>query len=511
MHPDAAQPSLRAEFILSRWLFLRLLGLVYLIAFVSLWSQIHGLIGSQGILPAQEFLDAANLRWGAKAWLHVPTLCWVSASDTMLTCLCAVGTVASAMLIVGIAPLPCLALLWVLYLSLSVVGQVFLGFQWDTLLLEAGFLAVFMAPRTLRPGLAASNPPHPAAIWLLWWLLFKLMFLSGVTKLLSGDSSWRDLTAMEFHYETQPIPNWISWYVHQLQPWWQKISVLLMFAGELLVPFLIFAPRVVRHVAAVLLVGLQAIIEFTGNFGFFNLLTIAICVSLLDDRALSRLVPAGWRERLMQSSNDSPRRSMWFAVMLAPVFLVSFLTFVREMVWTQNQAQLPRAVTAVLDASDRWLLSWGEPYVLRWIQPFRTINGYGLFRVMTTERPEIVIEVSNDGTQWVEYEFKWKPGDLQRAPPFVAPHQPRLDWQMWFAALHPAGSEYWLRALMQRLLEGSPPVADLLGESPLGNSPPRYIRLVYYRYEFTKGPAGSAWWQRTKLGHLTPPMSLPRR
>jgi hypothetical protein len=503
--------------VLSRWLFLRLLGAVYLIAFVSLWPQIDGLIGSHGILPAAEYLDAAHAQLGSRAYWQLPGLCWFDSSDTMLHGLCAAGTVFSVLLILGVAPIPVLILLWMMYLSLSVVGQTFLGFQWDTLLLETGFFAIFLAPRTLLPGLSRENEPPAIARWMLWWLLLKLMFLSGVTKLLSGDPAWRQLTALDFHFETQPIPNWLSWYAHQLPSWVQMISVALTFIVEMIVPLFIFAPRYFRYAAFTSLVLFQVLIQLTGNFGFFNLLAITLCVLLLDDRLLRRLAPRRWTMALDRPhfqrpslAGDWPRR----IVVIVPavvLLLASGLTFLREMVRTQNPATLPAAVVWALNASNRYALSWAEPYILDWIGPFRTINGYGLFRVMTTERPEIVIEGSRDGVNWIEYQFAWKPGGVTRPPRFVAPHQPRLDWQMWFAALNPRGSQYWLVSLLRRLLEGSPEVVGLLAENPFPDQPPRYVRLVYYRYHFTDRPTRritGQWWQRSNLGPLTPPVSL---
>jgi hypothetical protein len=288
----------------------------------------------------------------------------------------------------------------------------------------------------------------------------------------------------------------------------------MTYATEWIVPIFIFATRFLRHVACALLIGLQIVIEATGNFGFFNLLSIVLCVPLLDDRLLSSMSPARWVN--VQSFRQSERKqvSNWYLVPLVLICVVSCLTFVREMAWTVNREALPRSVVWMLDTTDRVLLSWGQRYILRWTNPFHTINGYGLFRVMTTERPEIVIEVSNDGSQWYEQEFRWKPGDLKRRPPIVAPHQPRLDWQMWFGALNPRGSADWLHALMQRILDGSPQVGRLLKPSPLPSNtgPPRYVRLMYYRYEFTDwNERGGNWWKRTKVGQLTEPQSLPGR
>ena len=341
------------------------------------------------------------------------------------------------------------------------------------------------------------------------------MFLSGVTKLLSGDPTWRDLTAMNVHYQTQPIPNWVSWYVHQLPAWFQQTTVVMTLAIELVVPFLIFAPRHFRHAACAIIVLIQIIIQLTGNFGFFNLLTAALCILLLDDHLLQRLAPRRWTE-LSQGQATSKTAKDWKRIAvrgpLIILFFISVLTFFREMVRTRNPDKLPSTVVTVLDACDRYVLGWTEPMVLDWIAPFRTINGYGLFRVMTTERPEIIIEGSHDAQTWTEYEFKWKPGDIHRRPRFVAPHQPRLDWQMWFAALNPPSSQYWLSSLLQGLLEGRPEIIALFGQNPFRGKPPRYVRLVYYRYEFTDMETegdGDKWWRRTRLGALTREVSLP--
>ena len=240
---------------------------------------------------------------------------------------------------------------------------------------------------------------------------------------------------------------------------------------------------------------------------------MALCVLLLDDRLLRRLVPRRLADRLgepAQWRRPPPWRRRVVGSLTAALLVVSVLVFVREMVRTQKRDELPGSVVAVLDAADWLLLSWGDPAVLRFTAPFRTINGYGLFRVMTTERPEIIVEGSNDGAGWVAYEFKWKPGDRARRPRFVAPHQPRLDWQMWFAALHPQGNAYWLERLINRLLEGSEPVLDLMGENPFPDAPPRYVRLSYYRYTFTDPAdkrATGDWWRRRYLGRLTQPIS----
>ena len=286
----------RISFCFSRWLFLRALGCIYLIAFLSLWVQVHGLIGSNGILPADQFLTAVRQQVGTSGYYLVPTLFWLNPSNLCLHLLCAGGVVLSLVLIAGFFPTWTLIGLWGFYLSLVSVGQVFLSFQWDVLLLEAGFLAIFFAPLQIRDTLSRASQPSKAFLWLLRWLLFRLMFASGFVKLVS-DEVWRNLTALNFHYETQPLPTSIAWYVHQLPEWFQQISVIGMFAVELIIPFLIFAPRRLRTAGCIGFVGLQVLIILTGNYCFFNLLTIALCLPLIDDVTWKRLLP----KRLMPS------------------------------------------------------------------------------------------------------------------------------------------------------------------------------------------------------------------
>ena len=274
----------------TSWLFLRFLAIINLIAFISIWTQIDGLIGSEGILPAQDYFTLLQERLGPERYLLAPSLFWFNASDTALHFICGTGIFLSLLLIVNIAPVIILFLLWLFYLSLTVAGQDFLSFQWDILLLEINFVAIFIAPRRLFSKYGKFESPSFLGIWLLRFLLFKLMFLSGAVKLLSGDSTWRDLTALFYHYETQPLPTVIGWYVHQLPQFLQKASVVLMFAIELLVPFLIFTPRKLRIYGFFILTSFQIMIFVTGNYCFFNLLTIALCIMLLDDEMFRQLL-----------------------------------------------------------------------------------------------------------------------------------------------------------------------------------------------------------------------------
>ena len=472
-------------------LFQRLLALTYLLAFASLAVQMKGLVGSGGILPVGVVLDWVRSHYGAERYWLLPTLCWLSSSDAFLLGLCWGGALLSVLLLFEIAPILVLLLLWAFYLSLVTAGQVFLGYQWDALLLEVGLLATLLAPAELWPRPSSRSAVPGYALGLMRWLLFRLMFSSGFVKLRSGDEAWRGLTALRFHYETQPLPTWVAWYAHQLPGWFQTLSALVMFAVELLVPLMIFAPRRLRLAACGAMAALQVLIAVTGNYGFFNLLTLALCVLLLDDQAL----PRRWRGSVAVVGMDRARRA-WprrlGAFMAAILFVLSGIVFSGTL---GLAIPWPVPVLKLLDLAD----------------PFRSINGYGLFAVMTTSRPEIVVEGSTDGVTWRPYDFKWKPVDPHHPPAFVAPHQPRLDWQMWFAALGTCDRNPWFRQFLGRLLQGSPPVLDLLADNPFPEKPPRAVRAVLYDYRFSDRATrrqDGAWWQRRPLGLYCPILSL---
>jgi len=477
----------------TSWLFLRLLGLVFLIAFVSLWSQAMGLIGRDGILPASDLLSAIRSRYGPERMWLLPTFAWLGASDTALHAMFAAGTGCSLLLAAGVAPAASALGCWALYLSLSGITREFCWFQWDSLLLEAGLLAVFLAPWRWwsRPG---SDPPSRLALWALRALLFKLFVSSAVVKLTSGDPNWRNLTALEYHYQTQCLPPWTAWYFHHLAPGFQKLSAVNMFVIEGLAPFLIVAPRRIRFVAALAMIGLQGLIAATGNYGFFNLLAIALCVLLLDDAAW----PWGWRKarpaaRPAAVTASAPGR--WPPWLLRPALTLLLLASGFEMIQTLGVSPGWLAPLRAIDGA---------------LAPLRSVSSYGLFRVMTTKRAEIVLEASEDGVAWRELSFRWKPGDVMKRPAFVAPHQPRLDWQMWFAALGDYRSQPWFFAFCQRLLSGSPGVAALMAPGTLA-TPPRYLRALLYDYRFSDAAtrrATGAWWVRRFEGLYCPVMTM---
>jgi hypothetical protein len=484
----------KPSYILVRNLFLKGLAVIYALAFASLAVQAKGLFGSQGIIPAPDLFAAVRERLGAESYRLLPTLFWLNTSDAALTFLPWAGVGLSCIAFLGFAPALSFFVLWIFYLSLSVVGLDFLSFQWDVLLLEMGFLALFFAPPSVTPTGLRRAPVPSAVLWLLRWLLFRLMFGSGMVKLLSGDSTWKHLTALNYHYETQPLPPWTAWYAHQWPAWFQKLSTVFMFGIELAVPFLIFAPRRLRFLAAGLLIVLQLIIVATGNYCFFNLLAILLCLLLFDDQALACLAKkwaAGPRESLHGVFSSIWRRAV---ILPAAVFILVMST-----------VQFTRQLR--IDVSwPRWLEG-----VQKEISPFRSINTYGLFAVMTTSRPEIVVEGSQDGENWLAYEFKYKPGNLKTRPKFVAPHQPRLDWQMWFAALGNYRNQPWFLRFLKRLLEGSPEVLRLLEKNPFPARPPRYIRALLYEYHFA-GPDAKkkegVWWRRELIGLYCPVISL---
>jgi predicted DCC family thiol-disulfide oxidoreductase YuxK len=463
-----------------QWLFRKCLALIWLIAFASFGAQAAGLIGSGGIQPASLYLARVAEYAGSSTWRVAPTIFWAFSGEAFVRAACVAGAVCAALAFLGVFWRAALLLAFVLYLSLVNVSQEFLSYQWDILLLETGFLSIFLGYSR-------------AVVWLFRWLLFRLMFLSGAVKLLSGDAAWRSLTALLYHYQTQPIPTPLAWYAQQLPVWFQKGSCFLVLFIELAIPFLILGPRRCRRFAAPWLLGLQAMILVTGNYAFFNWLAIALCLFLFDDAWLARFLPARWLERAERANAPfaPPRvRAALSSALLAVIGILS-----GSLVAQTVRGDVPAAARALVAVA----------------APFGVSSSYGLFAVMTTTRPEIVIEGSNDGVTWLEYEFKYKPGRLDRPPPWVAPHQPRLDWQMWFAALGSYQENVWLVNTLARLLQNAPEVLALIGRNPFPEKPPRLIRAQLYDYRFTNWAARSRtgnWWARTPLGPYVRPVSL---
>jgi hypothetical protein len=482
----------RGTFVLSSWLFLRALGIIYGIAFISLAVQVQGLIGRHGILPAAELLEQEKKLWGKRRFLLLPSVCWWNCRDGFLKFLCWVGALLSLLLVLGIAPVVVLALLWLFYLSLFTVGRIFLSYQWDILLLETGFLAIFLAPLEMLPSWPPVASPSPVILWLYCWLLFRLMLASGVVKWRSGDPNWRRLRALKYHYETQPLPTALSWYAHQMPIWFHKLSALVLFAIEIVFPFLLFGPPLWRCLAVTAFVLLMLLIMLTGNYCFFNLNTIALCLLALDDSIYVRFLPMEFSTIIVA---QVPQWPWWIIGPIALLILVLSLERLLHLFRVQG----------------RWITLLEQ--FSSWFEPFRLTNSYGLFSVMTTVRLEIIIEGSQDGQTWLPYEFKWKPGDVRRPPRWVQPHQPRLDWQMWFAALGDYHANPWFVALLLRMLQGKPEVLALIKTNPFPAHPPRLIRAVLYEYHFTDWTARGTnlWWRRERRWLYSPVLSLRGR
>jgi hypothetical protein len=447
--PKFAAAATRIASVVTVRTFLRLLGCVYFIAFVSFGVQAMGLIGSHGILPVGQFLAA--VRESGSRW-EVPSVFWIASGDAALRAVWMAGAACALAAVFGSVQRTALALCLVLWLSICAVGQDFLSFQWDVLLLEAGFLAIFATQSRV-------------SVWLFRWLLFRLMIFSGLVKLLSGDPAWRDLTALHYHYETQPLPTPLAWYMYQLPMGCHKATTVFVFLVELVVPFLFFFPRRVRHVGAWITIGLQVLILLTGNYTFFNFLTILLCMWLFIE-------PAG-KSMLIQKA------------------LAVFIGITTGLLFLELAPIVPPGGGAILHV----------------ISPLRIVNSYGLFAVMTTTRPEIIVEGSADGDTWKAYEFRYKAGDVMRAPPIVAPHQPRLDWQMWFAALGSYQQNRWFVNFMVRLLKNEPAVTGLLRDNPFAAGPPKFVRARVYQYHFTHW-GDRAWWTREEVGTYFPVVSL---
>jgi predicted DCC family thiol-disulfide oxidoreductase YuxK len=454
------------------WLFLRLLAAIYFVAFASLAMQVTGLIGDRGILPASGYFAAASKVLGSSAYWTLPSIFWVAHGERFLEAACWAGAAISVLLfsalLAGYLERIALVCLYVLYLSLCTAGQDFLSFQWDALLLETGFLAIFLGNSKI-------------VVLLFRWLLFRLMFLSGAVKLTSHDPVWRDWTALAFHYMTQPLPTPPAWYMVQLPLKFQRFSTASALFIELVIPFLSFAPRRWRLCGAGLALFLQTLIFLTGNYTFFNLLTMSLCLFLFDDYVLDRF-------RLRARS---ARTNTIAALAASAVILFLSVSELQAMFFDRS----PEPENALLQIA----------------QPFQIVNTYGLFASMTTSRPEIIVQGSNDGETWVDYEFRYKPGNLRQPAHWVAPYQPRLDWQMWFAALSDYRSSPWFTNFMVRLLQGSPAVVGLLAANPFPGAPPKYVRAELFDYSFTDFAARRAtgqWWKRTPRGLYFPRISL---
>jgi hypothetical protein len=464
-------------YLIARWIWLRALGAIFLSAFYSLYFQIHGLMGPNGLLPASEFLTMVHSYLGAKSYRVVPTLLWLNASDRALDVLVWSGLIASVALILNIWPRVAIGIAGVAFLSFVAAAQDFSGYQSDSMLLEAALLSVFLAPRGIRPGFGTGQPPSRVSVFMLQWEWFRIYLESGMVKIMSGEPQWRNLTAMDKYYENGPLPTWIGWYVQQWPHGFHAFTAGATLVAELLIAWLVLFPQPAKRICFLLTTPLQIGIILTANYAFLNYLVLFLGVLMLDDkvfRGAPALLPA--------------MRSSYVQVVVLPILFVT----------TIAAFMFPAFPTVQL------------------LAPFRVTNNYGLFAVMTRARYEIEFQGTRDGTTWIAYPFRYKPQDPMKAPGIYAPYQPRFEWNLWFASLDVVENNRFVLNTQARLLTNEPSVLRLFASNPFGAEPPVAVRAVQWRYWFTTSAerrATGAWWKREYVGLYSNELSrapLPR-
>jgi lipase maturation factor 1 len=505
-------PQVRSHHLIARWLFLRALGLIYFSAFFSLLFQVRGLIGPRGILPAGEYLHTlAGL--GTPRFWYAPSLLWIGSGDSMVMALCWIGLIGSLILVLNLWPRAMLLVCFACFLSFVAAAQEFSGYQSDGMLLEAGFLSVFLAPSDLRPGWGGKDPPIRAAIFLLLWEWFRIYFESGIVKLASGDPTWRNLTAMYEYYQNGPLPTWIGWYLQHLPHWFHLATAAMTLVMELVLVWMVFLSRRWRIVCFFIVTAWQIGVIASANYAFLNYLVLVLAFLLLDDEFLQRFVPQRWRmdshrdglysgktnaEELPTSGEKPQVVTTWWrftslrfnltAILLTWVFYATLVPMIR-MLW--RDAPLLVLPVVALD-------------------PFRIANEYGLFAVMTPHRYEIEFQGSYDGEHWVAYPFRYKPQQLNERPRIYAPYQPRFDWNLWFASLG-SWQEYPIVPRTEELLlQNDKSVLELFAGNPFPTAPPRFVRAVLWQYWFStleQKHAEGLWWRRQLVGAYGPELT----
>jgi lipase maturation factor len=498
--------------LLPRWLFLRALGIIYFSAFFSLVFQVRGLIGPSGILPAAEYLRAVTNSIGFARYWYAPTLLWFSSSNPMLMALCWAGLIASILVTCNIFPRGMLFVCFVCFLSFVSAASDFSGYQSDGMLLEAGFICLFLAPPGFRPGLGTKGPQLRAAVFLLLWEWFRIYFESGVAKMVSGEPQWRHFTAMDEYYQNGPLPTWVGWYAQHLPHWFHAATAFSTLALELVLVFMVFLPRPVRIICFFIVTPWQLGVIFTANYTFLNYLVLALGIFLLDDRFLSRFVPRTCRAEPPDASSDWVPNSPPDSPQTGPSW---------QRTWAQQLANAKLALTALMFL---WifystlvlmlLMIWPRARFpsgpVAALQPFRIADRYGLFAIMTRGRYEIEFQGSTDGDNWMAYKFRFKPQNPYEAPRIYAPYQPRFDWNLWFASLGHWRSNPMVPRTEERLLDNNPEVLALFASNPFPQQPPKQVRAVLWQYWFTsmseKRDSG-LWWRRQLLGDYAPTLA----
>ncbi|MFI5094548.1 MAG: lipase maturation factor family protein [Candidatus Acidiferrum sp.] len=517
----------------ARWIFLRALGLIYFSAFFSLVFQIRGLIGPKGVLPAAEFLKNIADQVGFARYWYAPSLLWFSSGSHMLMALCWVGLAAAVLLVFNIWPRGMLAVCFVCFLSFVSAAGDFSGYQSDGMLLEAGFLSLFLAPGGLRPRLGVLRPPVRAALYLLLWEWFRIYFESGVAKIAGGDPEWRNFTALDDYYQNGPLPTWIGWYVQHLPHWFHATTAFFTLALELVLIWAAFLPRRIRIALSFVVTPWQIGIILTANYTFLNYLVLLLGFLLLDDRFIQRFFPSKWKrpilDRVATPAVESSAPVFDQLSILAPLPSPSEVFAPTETGTPQDRWQkfrsslsLPRvAIVAILltwifyatTVQMIWMI-WPVPFPttpVSLLDPFRIANRYGLFAMMTRGRYEIEFQGSNDGKTWVAYPFRHKPQELNKAPRIYAPYQPRFDWNLWFASLGEWRDNPLVLRTERRLLSNDSDVLALFAANPFPQAPPRQVRAVLWQYWFTsmaEKREHGLWWRRQFLGFYAPAIEL---
>jgi lipase maturation factor len=501
--PEAAS-DVRPGHLWPRWIFLRTLGVIYFSAFYSLLFQIRGLIGPNGILPAQDYLQAVAAALPYSRFWYAPSLFCFGASNRALMFVCWAGIVASLLVVLNIWPRASLLISFACFLSFVAVARDFAYYQSDGMLLEAGFLALFFAPPGLRPALGRAHAPSRANLFLLRWEWFRIYFESGVVKLQSHDRSWRDFTAMDDYYQNGPLPTWIGWHVQHFPHWFHAATVFATFAVELVLVWMLFLPRRFRVICFCILTPFQIGIILTANYAFLNYLVLFLGFLLLDDRFVEWIVPQRIRSLIEPQAAKAPageavpesKRAPW-RKLLAPLCMgVAGGCF--AWIFYVTAAQVALDLRPTLSLPDK---------PMKLVEPFRIANGYGLFAVMTHARYEIEFQGLKDDGTWATYPFRYKPQDVRAAPGIYAPYQPRFEWNLWFASLGPWPQYRFVIWTEERLLSNEPDVLALFAANPFAGAPPRRVRTVFYQYWFTDAKTKreqGTWWRRELLGEYAP-------
>jgi hypothetical protein len=474
---------------LTRFIILRLLGMIYAIAFLVAIDQILPLIGSRGLLPVELFIESAVKDYGSQtsAFIHLPSIFWFAHSDSFLLASAWAGFILSLVVVAGFANIPLLTALWFLYMSIVHIGQDWYGYGWEIQLLETGFLAIFLCPLLdMRP--FPKHEPPKIIIVLFRWLIFRIMMGAGLIKI-RGDEVWRNGTALYYHFETQPIPGPLSRWFHFLPRWILKAGVWYNFIAELIAPWLVFWPRRGRHIAGVAIIGLQIVLIISGNLSFLNWLTIIPAIACFDDGFWSAILPG----RIVQLSERAIIASTSSRPMQITSWIVAVLIAILSIQPTINIFSPDQVMNGSFD-------------------PLELVNTYGAFGSVGKERSNVVFEGTgddlSDSMQWKEYPYRGLPVSLYKSPPQIAPFQLRLDWQMWFAAMSSPEEYPWMMNLIWKLLHNDPGALSLFAGNPFPARPPKFVRAVLYRYRFAiPGNPEKKWWERERIGEWIVPTS----